>query len=92
MGEEDIDPLTLVLPALVDGLRSNDDYEKVEGLYQLAQIVDSAYGDEAINVCQFLRDHSGIENLIALVEHPDEWPHGLPLFYEGYFYDFGLFG
>ena len=26
-----------------------------------------------------------------VVEHPDEWPHDLPLFYEGYFYDYDLF-
>ena len=71
--EEELDPLTLVLPALVDGLQSADDYEKIECLYQLAQIVDSAFGDEAIAVCRFLRERGGIENLISLVEHSDEW-------------------
>ena len=72
---EDDDPLASVLPSLVDGLRASDDYEKVECLYQLAQIVDSAYGDEAISVCAFLREHRGIENIVELVKHSDEWLH-----------------
>ena len=34
-------PLLMVLPMLIEGLEADDNYDKVESLYQLAQIIDS---------------------------------------------------
>ena len=75
MAAETESQLLSILPTLIEGLEAFDDYDKVESLFQLAQIIDSAFGDEAAYVCQFLRDNDGINNLLAMVENPDEWLH-----------------
>ncbi|KAL1519592.1 hypothetical protein AB1Y20_023106 [Prymnesium parvum] len=67
--------LALVLPAVIEGLQSSDDNVKVEHLYQLAQIIDSSYGEEVVSVCRYLRSSRGVEHLVSLIQHSDEWLH-----------------
>ena len=44
-----------VLPSLVEALKSGTDDEKLDGLGQLAQIMDTSYGEDAEALCEFLR-------------------------------------
>ena len=63
---------TSVLPQLVGGLRAPSAPERAEALGQLAQIVDTSFGEDALVLGEYLRMSGGIDNLVALLE--DEEP------------------
>ena len=65
-----------MLPSLVDALKpTTADAEKLDALAQLAQIMDTSYGEDAEALCEYLRV-SGCVSLIAqLLENPEPQVH-----------------
>ena len=52
-----------VLPTLIDTLKTGTDDAKDDALGQLAQIMDTSYGEDAEALCEFLR----VAGCVALV-------------------------
>ena len=70
------DSLLDVVPTLVQGLAENrEEDEQVECLLQLAQIVDSSFGDRSYRLCARIVEHGGVMHLARLCGHPREWLH-----------------
>ena len=60
-----------VLPSLASALAGGTDDERVEALGQLAQVVDTSFGDDAVQVGGYLREHGVLTSLVWLLEHSD---------------------
>ena len=60
-----------VLPSLASALAGGTDDERVEALGQLAQVVDTSFGDDAVQVGGYLREHGVLKSLVWLLEHSD---------------------
>ena len=60
-----------VLPSLASALAGGSDDERVEALGQLAQVVDTSFGDDAVQVGGYLREHGVLKSLVWLLEHSD---------------------
>ena len=60
-----------VLPSLASALAGGTDDERVEALGQLAQVVDTSFGDDAVQVGGYLREHGVLQSLVWLLEHSD---------------------
>ena len=58
-----------VLPSLVEALKSGTDDEKLDGLGQLAQIMDTSYGEDAEALCEFLRVAGCVALIAGLLGH-----------------------
>jgi hypothetical protein len=58
-----------VLPSLVEALRQGNDDEKLDALGQLAQIMDTSYGEDAVALCEFLRVSGCIGVIARLLSH-----------------------
>ena len=70
------DALLGVVPSLLVGLRvGGAEDEQIESLLTLAQIVDSTFGERAVQLCSLIADHGGVELLGALVASPRAWLH-----------------
>ena len=55
-----------MLPSLVDALKSTStDTDKLDALAQLAQIMDTSYGEDAEALCEYLR----VSGCVALIAH-----------------------
>ena len=60
----------VVLPALVDALKNGGDDQKLDALGQLAQIMDTSYGEDAEALCEFLRVAGCVALIANLLAHP----------------------
>ena len=56
-----------VLPSLASALAGGTDDERVEALGQLAQVVDTSFGDDAVQVGGYLREHGVLATLVSLL-------------------------
>ena len=59
---------TSVLPQLVGGLRAPGAADRAEALGQLAQIVDTSFGEDALVLGEYLRMSGGIDALVSLLK------------------------
>ena len=59
-----------MLPSLVQDLKSCTDDEKLDALGQLAQIMDTSYGEDAEALCEFLRVAGCVGLIAGLLGHP----------------------
>lgn len=65
-----------VLPSLVDALKpSKTDADKMDALAQLAQIVDTSYGEDADVLCEYLRVSGCVKLIAQLLENPEPQIH-----------------
>ena len=64
-----------MLPALVSSLKSDDDQTKRDALTQLAQLMDSSYGEDAATLCEYLRVSGCVGLLSAALAHADPQIH-----------------
>ena len=54
-----------VLPTLIDTLKTGTDDAKDDALGQLAQIMDTSYGEDAEALCEYLRVSGGVGQICA---------------------------
>ena len=76
-GNDARDALNRLVPSLVEGMRmdTNNEEQQVECLLQLAQIVDTSFGQRAVLLCETICETDGVARLAALCGHPREWLH-----------------
>ena len=79
MEEPELEPelslATSVLPQLVGGLQAPGAADRAEALGQLAQIVDTSFGEDALVLGEYLRMSGGIDALVALLEDEEPMLH-----------------
>jgi hypothetical protein len=63
------------LPRILEDLRSGDDVAKEEALSDLAQIMDTSYGDDAEALCEYLRVAGGVKLVAQCLASPDPAIH-----------------
>ena len=63
------------LPRILEDLRSGDDVAKEEALGDLAQIMDTSYGDDAEALCEYLRVAGGVKLVAQCLASPDPAIH-----------------
>ena len=73
--EPELSLATSVLPQLVGGLQAPGAADRAEALGQLAQIVDTSFGEDALVLGEYLRMSGGIDALVALVEDEEPMLH-----------------
>lgn len=76
-GPAEPDAILGIVPVLLGGLREGAaEEEQIESLLELAQLVDTSFGDRAVRLSTMLSaDGGGIALLSALASHPREWLH-----------------
>ena len=65
----------VVLPSLVENMRGGSDQEKLDALGQLAQIMDTSYGEDAEALCEYLRVAGAVGLISGLLDHPEAAIH-----------------
>ena len=71
----------VVLPALVDSLKNGTDDQKLDALGQLAQIMDTSYGEDAEALCEFLRVAGCVGLISGLLGHAKAEIHQTAMLY-----------
>ena len=61
----------MIAPTLVEHLKSGNDHELFQALSQLAQIVETCFGEDADALCDFLRVSGCVAHIGRAVGHGD---------------------
>ena len=64
-----------ILKTLAQVLNEGLPEDQAEAMTQLAQILDTSYGDEASRLCGILRSSGAVASIVALVDNPDPGLH-----------------